>query len=188
MKRTRMRLGASAILLTFSLVGAVLIAGPASAASRTFMVKNDTGKTITLESVKPTKVYLGSSRGEENFQAPAYGMEFEGRPVAGTKVAPGLSQRFELKWGFTGGAPAYAALLTYKVEPSGDLLEFTIVTYTTVNESQCLICPNETQENRPAWTWHVCRAEGTNLTVLAPRGNTIPWSSYRPGCWSPTHP
>ncbi len=88
MKRTRMRLGASAILLTFSLVGAVLIAGPASAASRTFWVKNDTGKTITLESVKPTKVYLGSSRGEENFQAPAYGMEFRRASRGRNKSGP----------------------------------------------------------------------------------------------------
>ena len=72
-----------------------------------------------------------------------YAMEFEGRPNVGSDIAPGGSQRFELKYYFDPFSVGvqYAAQLTYKVEKTNAKLEVWIETTPYVNNSRCEVVP-----------------------------------------------
>jgi hypothetical protein len=154
MSWTRGRIGTAAILLACVLAGALLAAGPASAASRGFTLHNQSGRVLRLEGARrvPTFVCGDISR----CVAIHYPMDFEGRPLDGSLMHPGNTQTWELKYGFsfTGGVQ-YAANLWYTIEGTNDSVEYTIQTYSTANESACKINGS---------TQFTCTAEGTKLT------------------------
>jgi hypothetical protein len=136
------------------MAAALLTAGPASAASRGFVVHNQSTHVLQLEAVKRVPTYICPN--------PAvcvpthYNMDFEGRPADGSLLHPSGTQRFELKYGFSLlGGVQYAANLWYKIGNTGHNVEYTIWVYSTTNESACKVHPV---------TAGRCTAEGTKLT------------------------
>jgi hypothetical protein len=81
----RGRVGGLSFLLICTVAVALLSAGPASAYSRGFLVRNNSDKTFTLTGVR---LSLPPDK------------SFEGRPPDGSKLPPGGLQRFELSWYF----------------------------------------------------------------------------------------
>ena len=152
--------GAFAVVLACVLAGALLIAltsGPASAASRGFVLNNNSDHALKLFAVKPVPTFLcvDPSRCVQT----THPIDFEGRPPDGDVLNPGKSHRFELKYGFSLlGGVQYAANLWYKIQGDNDPddnVYYTIETYSTSNESSCKI--NNTSK-------FTCRAEGLLLT------------------------
>ena len=148
MKQTCIRIGVSAVLLTSGLVGALITAAPASAASRGFLIKNDGNQTLTLQSVKPVQGQFCDISNVEtgtchHYVYDYYPMAFEGRPGNGSTLRPGATARFELKWSLgdidTAGDTQYQADLLYKIGTTGHTVEYRIQTYTTANESFCKV-------------------------------------------------
>ena len=79
-----------------------------------------------------------------------------GVPLDGSLMHPGNTQVWELKYGFSLlGGVQYAANLWYQIVGTNDSVEYTIETWSTVNESACKV--NGT-------TKFACTAEGTKLT------------------------
>jgi hypothetical protein len=158
MRKRRTRIGSSAILVTCCLAGALLTAGPASAASRGFKVHNESSQALHLEAVKRVPTYVCANPG---LCVPThYSMAFEGRPPDGSVLHPSGVQTFELKYGFSLlGGVQYAANLWYKIGNTGHNVEYTIEVYSTVNESACKVHPA---------TAGRCTAEGTKLTFKNP--------------------
>jgi hypothetical protein len=154
MSWTRGRIAASAIVLACVVAGALLATGPASAASRGFKVHNQSSHTLRLEGARrvPTYVCVDIARCVPTH----YPMDFEGRPSDGSLIHPGNTQVWELKYGFSLlGGVQYAANLWYQIVGTNDSVEYTIETWSTVNESACKV--NGT-------TKFACTAEGTKLT------------------------
>jgi hypothetical protein len=144
----------AAVLLTAVAVLGLLSAGPASAASRGFRIKNASDVALTLEAAKPVPTVVCANIGvcaKSN-----YPMDFEGRPANGSKVAPGASDNWELKYGFSPfGGVQYAADLWYDIEGTNARVEYRIEVYSTTNESSCKVHGS---------TKYSCSAGGTNLT------------------------
>ena len=154
MRQTSRRRGGLAILSAFVMAAALLTAGPASAASRGFVVHNQSTHALHLEAVKrvPRITCVKPDLCVPNH----YPMDFEGRPADGSVLHPSDTQRFELKYGFSLlGGVQYAANLWYKIGTTGHNVEYTIEVYSTVNESACKVHPA---------TAGRCTAEGTKLT------------------------
>jgi hypothetical protein len=89
-----------------------------------------------------------------------YPMNFEGRPIDGTEVQPGKSDRWELKYVFSPAAGVrYAANIAYEVKGTSAVVNYHIYTYSTSNESSCKVTPASAGR---------CTAEGVHLTFQKP--------------------
>lgn len=179
MSQMQTSLRMAAIVLGCALAGALLTAGPASAASRGFVLHNNSRHfSLQLEYVHPVPCVL-------NFCTRAgvhhYPIDFEGRPAAGSVLQPGHVHRWELKYSFSiSGGVQYAADIRYSIGTSAthDLgyVDYLIEVYSRENESSCRIIspadsfPRDRKVGR-------CTAGGTNLTYSTP---TI---DDRPGGW-----
>ena len=122
------------------LAGALLTAGPASAASRGFRIFNDSRYPLKL--VSATKVEK-EIRNPVIHVVPDTPIGFEGRPADGSVLAPGATQRWELKHS-SGGQ--YAAVLTYDIvgtsspyAPLPGHLKVIIQTTPLSNNSDCVV-------------------------------------------------
>ena len=149
------RAGALTTVLACVVMGALLIAGPASAASRGFKVHNESNDTLRLETARhvPTVVCAG---GPTQCVKTNYPFQFEGRPDDGAELSPGKVHGWELKYGFNlFGGVQYAANFWYKIAGTDGIVEYTIETYSYTNESSCKV----TGTSR-----YTCTAQGLKLT------------------------
>ncbi len=156
MQKTRTRIGASATVLACAAAGALVTAGPASAASRGFMLHNHSGHSLRLESATRLPNVICNS----TLCVPThYPMAFEGRPHDGAVLNPGGPPHdWELKYGFNLvllHETQYAAKLTYKVVGTDGTVEYTIETTPTTNDSACKVIPAQVGQ---------CTARGLALT------------------------
>jgi hypothetical protein len=154
MSRRTTHLGASAIVLACALAGALLTAGPASAASRGFKIYNLSSHPLRVVDAKP----VGDKR---------LPMDFEGRPPDGEVLKPGTPPHdWELKyWG-------YAARIVYYImngTPRPDYYAARLETTPFTNDSTCDI----------ASYLGSCTAEGLTLTVTDPPGTKVDIPSGR---------
>ena len=153
----RTRVGASATVLACAVAGALLTAGPASAASRGFMLHNNSRHPLQVESASQVPSVICNAV----LCVPThYPIAFEGRsPKDRSRVEPGASpQDWELKYGFDLvllNETQYAAKLTYKIQGTSGTVEYTIVTTPTTNDSACKVIPADVGH---------CTAEGLKLT------------------------
>jgi hypothetical protein len=152
----RTRVGASATVLACAVAGALLTAGPASAASRGFMLHNNSRHPLQVESASQVPSVICNAV----LCVPThYPIAFEGRPKDGAVLEPGASpQDWELKYGFDLvllNETQYAAKLTYKIQGTSGTVEYTIVTTPTTNDSACKVIPADVGH---------CTAEGLKLT------------------------
>jgi hypothetical protein len=142
------------VLLAVVAALGLLSAGPASAASRGFKLKNTSNVDLKLEAAKPvpTVVCGGIGRCVDT----KYPMDFEGRPDNGSVLKPNATHQWELKYGFspTGGVQ-YAADLWYEIEGTNATVEYKIEVYSTTNESSCKVHGSSK---------YSCTAAGTNLS------------------------
>jgi hypothetical protein len=154
-RRRKASSGVAAIVLGLVLVGALFTAGPASAYSRNFKLTNKSSAGLTLVTAKPvpTVTCINITLCANN----NYPMDFEGRPGDGSALKAGGSDSWDLKYAFafTGGVQ-YAANLWYKIAGTDDLVNYTIYTYPTSNESSCKV------EGTHKYT---CVAEGLKLEL-----------------------
>jgi hypothetical protein len=145
---------AIAMLSGCVLAGALLTAGPASAASRGFVVHNQSTHVLHLEAVKAVRCSEVCTH--DGCRTTIWPIGFEGRPAVGSVLNPRRSERFELKHDFSiFGGIRYAANLWYKVGNTGAKVEYTIYVFNFSNESGCTMHPA---------TAGRCTAEGTKLT------------------------
>ena len=136
-KRAQRRILAVAGVTACALSAGLMTAAPASAESRGFTVTNNSSATLRLEGLQHVDCdsYILCPYGN-------YPMEFEGKPHAGTEIAPKGSQRFELKYRFSFlHMIQYAAQLTYKIEKTNAKLEVWIETTPSSNNSRCEVVP-----------------------------------------------
>ena len=163
-------LGVVALVLGCVLAGALLTAGPASAASRGFMVRNVSRTPITVAGWRAldhieciavlapnpiTKIPVFTGQVKCGPPVP-YPIDFsEGRPSVGDRLVPGARQTWELKYWFSiFGGVQYAAIVVYNIP--GGVVEYTLRVYSTSNESQCKVIGTSS---------FTCTAEGLNLTL-----------------------
>jgi hypothetical protein len=155
-QKTRTRVGASATVLACAVAGALLAAGPASAASRGFKLHNHSRHALRVESARQLPSVICNSV----LCVPThYPIAFEGRPQDGAVLNPGAPPHdWELKYGFNLvllHETQYAAVLTYKIVGTDGTVEYTIQTTPTTNNSACKVIP--------AHVGH-CTAAGLTLT------------------------
>jgi hypothetical protein len=129
------RAGAPAVLLTCLVLGALFFAGPASAFSRGFRLTNTGDKTLTL--IGASRVPARLCNGYHCVQS-HHPMQFEGRPKDGSTVKPGGVDVWELQY-----LPfeIYGAILKYEVGDHLGVVEYTIETSTSSNDSSCKVTP-----------------------------------------------
>jgi hypothetical protein len=158
-----------ALVLGCVLAGALLTAGPASAASRGFMVRNLSRTPITVAGwraldhiecipvLAPNPITkIPGFTGQVKCGPPVpYPIDFsEGRPSVGDRLVPGARQSWELKYWFSiFGGVQYAAIVVYNIP--GGVLEYRLRVYSTSNESECKVLGTSS---------FTCTAEGLNLT------------------------
>jgi hypothetical protein len=158
MRHTKVRIGASALLLTCSVAGALLTAGPASASSRGFKVENQSSHVLVLQGVKAVPSYKCVSFA--TCVPTHYDIGFEGHPNDGSVLQPGKSETWDLKHGISiFGGVQYAANFSYKVQGTDAVVDYQIYTYTTSNESSCKVTPARVGR---------CTAESLKLTFQNP--------------------
>ncbi len=137
-------MGASAALLACAVAGALLTAGPATAASRGFRLHNNSRHALRVESATPVPRCPGSN---SHHCVPAhYAMGFEGRPGNGGVLKPGAPPHdWELKYQFNLDQQPltiqFAALLTYKIEGTDGTVQYVIATTAFTNDSECRVIP-----------------------------------------------
>lgn len=139
-RATRERMAAAGTLLACVLAGALLAAGPASAASRGFRLHNQSTHALQLETASQLPRVLCNSV----LCVPThYPIDFEGRPHDGAVLQPGGTHAWELKYGFSLilHETQYAAVLRYKIVGTGGTVEYTIQTTPTANDSACKVIP-----------------------------------------------
>ena len=113
----------------------LLFAGPASAYSRGFRLKNNSDKTLIL--IDASRVPARLCNGLHCVQT-HHPMRFEGRPPDGSPVKPGAVDGWELEYlpGET-----YGAILKYRIGNNDGIVEYTILTSTFSNDSSCKVTP-----------------------------------------------
>lgn len=152
--RFKRRTGSVAVLLAVVAALGLLSAGPASAASRGFKLKNTSDVDLKLEAAKPVPTVVCGNIGR--CVDTKYPMEFEGRPDNGSVLKPNATQTWELKYGFSPfGGVQYAADLWYEIEGTKATVEYKIEVYSTSNESSCKVHGSSK---------YSCTAGGTSLT------------------------
>jgi hypothetical protein len=127
------RAGAAAVLLACLVLAALFFAGPASAYSRGFRLTNTGDKTLTL--IGASRVPARLCNGYHCVQS-HHPMSFEGRPKDGSTVKPGGVDVWELQY-----LPfeIYGAILKYEVGDHLGVVEYTIQTSTSSNDSSCKV-------------------------------------------------
>src|SRR5690349_15324733 len=91
--------GVLVIVIGCVLAAALLVAGPASAASRGFKLHNESNHGLVLEAAKPVPAYKCL---DLRLCVPTHNrMDFEGRPADGAVLHPGHTHDWELKYGFS---------------------------------------------------------------------------------------
>lgn len=151
---SKRRAGSVAVLLAVVAALGLLSAGPASAASRGFKLKNTSNVDLKLEAAKPVPTVLCGNIGR--CVDTKYPMEFEGRPDNGSTLKPNATQTWELKYGFSPfGGVQYAADLWYEIEGTNATVEYKLEVYSTSNESSCKVHGSSK---------YSCSAGGTQLT------------------------
>lgn len=152
--RSRRRAGSVAVLLAALAALGLLSAGPASAASRGFKLKNTSDVDLKLEAAKPVPTVVCGNIGR--CVDTKYPMDFEGRPANGSVLKPNATHTWELKYGFSPfGGVQYAADLWYEIEGTNATVEYKIEVYSTTNESSCKVHGSSK---------YSCTAGGTSLT------------------------
>jgi hypothetical protein len=136
MRSTKSRTRTLAILLTCATMAALLTAGTASAASRSYEVHNRSDHALELVGATPLPQVICNF----GICVPTHHpMAFEGRPDDGSVLKPNSDSAWELKYFF---GHTYAAVLTYAVQGIKDAkVEFTIETSTFSNNSACKVTP-----------------------------------------------
>jgi hypothetical protein len=129
------RTAAPAVLLACLVLGALFFAGPASAYSRGFRLTNTGDKTLTL--IDASRVPAKLCNGYHCVQS-HHPMSFEGRPKDGSTLKPGAVDVWELQY-----LPfeIYGAILKYEVGDHLGVVEYTIETSTSSNDSSCKVTP-----------------------------------------------
>ena len=141
-RRVGRRILAVAGVTACAVSAGLVTAAPASAASRGFTVTNNSNATLRLEGLNHQKKTVCAAPIAPVCAHGNYPMEFEGRSEVGAEIAPGGSQRFELKDGFDiFPGIQYAAQMTYKIEQTNAKLEVWIDTTPTTNNSRCEVVP-----------------------------------------------
>jgi hypothetical protein len=123
------------------LAGALLTAGPASAASRGYKLYNQSTRTLRVESATPLEAWL-CNLGiclKNGF----YDIDFEGRPRDGQLFPPNFPPHdWELKYGLT---TSYGALLRYKILGTDGFVEYGILNkffLLGLTNSTCKVVPS----------------------------------------------
>lgn len=131
----RHRGGLAIIALACLLATGLATAGPASAYSRGFRLKNNSDKTLTLIGASKLPARLCNGPHCVNTHHP---MRFEGRPADGSTLKPGGVDGWELEY-----LPGeiYAAVLKYRIGDNDGIVEYTIKTNTFSNDSSCKVTP-----------------------------------------------
>jgi hypothetical protein len=138
MKAVRSRRSLIAVVLGCVLAASMLVAGPASAASRGFKIQNKSSVELKLVEAKSVPTYVCNST--VHCVPTHYPMEFEGRPGDGSVLQPNGTDTWELKYKFNlFGGVGYAANLWYKIVGTEDMVTYQIETYSTSNESSCKV-------------------------------------------------
>jgi len=127
-------MSAWAVVLACVVAGALLTAGPASADSRGFDIRNASSRGLQLQSVQKVRQFVCNP--EFHCFPSFYDFEFEGRPGSGDRLPPGATHRFELKW-YPG--LEYAARATYNIEGTNAVLQVEMKTSTFSNTSTCRV-------------------------------------------------
>jgi hypothetical protein len=145
------------------LAGALLTAGPASAASRGYKLYNQSTRTLRVESATPLEAWLCDNQVLHVCLTNGfYALDFEGRPRDG-QLLPGRAlngqlsapQDWELKYGLT---TSYGALLKYKILGTDGFVEYGIL-----NKFYLLGLTNSTCKVVPSSVGH-CTAGRDHLT------------------------
>lgn len=157
-------MGASAALLACAVAGALLTAGPATAASRGFRLHNNSRHALRLESATHVpRVICGPGSSSIHCVPAHYPMQFEGRPGNGAVLKPGgPPQAWELKYSFDLVhllTIQFAAKLTYKIEGTDGTVEYVIATTPTTSDSECRVIPAHVGR---------CTGDGLKLTFSNP--------------------
>lgn len=153
MKAVKSRRSLIVVLLGCVLAASLLVAGPASAASRGFKLHNKSNVELKLIEAKSVPTYVCN-----NYVhcAPShYAIDFEGRPGDGAALNPNGTHTWELKYKFSlAGGVGYAANLWYKIVGTEDIVTYQIETYNVSNESSCKVIGTKN---------YTCVAGGTDL-------------------------
>ena len=149
MRNRKARARALAIGLTCIAAAALFVAGPASAASRGYVLHNKSSHTLEVKGASRLPNTICNAGICVRTEHP---MEFEGRPGDGSTVAPNATDRWELKYHF---GNTYAAALKYKIVGTDATVEYTIETTTFSNNSACKVVPASAGK---------CSAAGLNLS------------------------
>lgn len=153
MNAVKSRRGLIAIVLGCVLTASMLVAGPASAASRGFKLRNKSNVELKLVEAKTVPTYVCNST--VHCVPSHYPMDFEGRPGDGSALRPNGTDTWELKYSFSiFGGVGYAANLWYKIVGTDDMVTYQIETYNTSNESSCKVIGTAR---------YTCVAGGTDL-------------------------
>jgi hypothetical protein len=152
---TMKRFAASAAMAGAAVTAVLTLPGAAGAASRGFVVHNESSRTFVLQDVRSVPCHRDDVHCKTNDpQDRQYPMEFEGLPAQRSKLAPGKADRFELKYGASLLKDySYAADLWY------DDFRVRITTTTTSNDSECSIRGAENDDRI------TCTAEGLRITI-----------------------
>jgi hypothetical protein len=138
LRKTRRWGGTAAGLLIVIAALGLLSAGPASAASRRFIMHNVSHADLKLESVNPVPTGLCSPN--THCVKPYYPMAFEGRPEVGDEIESSAWEYFELKYGFSPlGGIQYAADIVYGIMGTSATVEYKIYVWSTANTSECKV-------------------------------------------------
>ena len=145
----------AALALVGTLAGTLLTAGSASAASRGFIIRNDSNTALTVVGARgiPRVVCIGFKCVPGN-NYPIYFSE--GRPPDGDVLTPRSTHAWELKYGFDiRGGVQFAANVVYRINGTDATVEYTMYVFPTSNDSFCKVIGT---------TKFTCTAEGRDLT------------------------
>ena len=127
------------VLLVCSAALALLFAGSARAYSRGFVIRNDSDTTLTFVEVRRLRQGMSAS--------------FEGLPPLGSALAPGTSQRFELKYS---PFAAYGAALGYEYPGQwGRAMTYIMIENAEYTKAACGLIPPSLR----------CTASGLDITI-----------------------
>ena len=154
-RRTVLGGGVLAALASVALLaGMLLSAGSASAASRGFILRNDSNHDLVVDGARAVPAYKCI---DFTCFKTTYPIDFsEGRPPDGDVLTPASTHDWELKYGFDiFGGVQYAANVVYRIKDTNATVEYEIYVYSTSNDSQCRVIGT---------TAYTCTAQGRYLT------------------------
>jgi len=152
-RRRRWVLGGG-VLAALALVGTLLTAGSASAASRGFIIRNDSNTAITVAGARaiPRVICIGF----KCVPGSNYPIDFsEGRPPDGDVLTPRSTHAWELKYGFDIWRDPVRGRCGVQDQRHGRYRGYLMYVYPTSNDSLCKVIGT---------TKFTCSAEGRDLT------------------------